>query len=148
MKLLRPPGALEETRFLEVCTKCSNCLEVCDGAIIMNSHEGPESFPHINPREEPCKLCMECVDVCPTGALEKVEREKVKMGVAVIDESKCFSYHGLLCGFCIRRCPLENVALTTYSWEKPMVNEEKCVGCGACEFICIHPDKAITVRPK
>ena len=47
---------------------------------------------------------MKCGDVCPTEAIQPVERNvtsilgNVKMGHAVVDESLCLSYQGKPCG--------------------------------------------------
>ncbi len=151
---LRPPGAIEEERFVRRCIRCFICGEICpnkaikfagiDGGIINLA------TPYIQPREQGCILCMKCTGACPTGALERIEDDmdeivdKVRMGRAVVDKSICFSYNNRVCGFCYEACPLPDIALKLDVFARPVVTD-RCVGCGLCERICIQVPQAIRV---
>ncbi len=108
--------------------------------------------PVINPRSKGCTLCMRCTEVCPTGALQEISREKevfakkVKMGTAYLDEDLCYSYHGRTCGVCYRSCPLQGTAMTIGLFEQPTVHIDYCVGCGLCEQACVHMPQAIRIK--
>lgn len=156
--LLRPPGALPKKEFLSTCINCHRCGQACPNDCIkyVNDpfHPGIHDTPYIRPREKGCILCMKCTQACPSGALQLIENDDgetiqkhVKMGVASVDKNICNSYNGYTCGVCIRACPFGGVALKAETWERPVVIEDKCVGCGLCEQSCIHYPQAIRVRP-
>ncbi|MDD3343127.1 MAG: 4Fe-4S dicluster domain-containing protein [Sulfurospirillaceae bacterium] len=91
-KYLRPPGAVEEDRFLALCIKCGQCLQVCPYHSIHLSDfiQGyGMGTPYINARERACYLCgaVPCVLACPTGALDHHTEKPtdVKMGIAVLE---------------------------------------------------------------
>ena len=72
--------------------------------------------------------------------------EKVKMGVARVDENLCLSFQGKTCGVCYRACPLADVAIRIGMLEQPHVLKD-CVGCGLCERSCIQIPQAIRIIP-
>jgi len=161
--MLRPPGALDEKRFLGACVKCGKCAQACPYKAIRMT--GPETglaigTPRIIAREEPCQLCTDfpCIKACPSGALDKSlnDIEKVRMGTAVIvDRENCLSIRGLRCEVCYRNCPLIDKAITieprhnertgAHTIMEPVVHREKCVGCGICEKSCIREKPVIVV---
>lgn len=162
--LLRPPGAVEERRFLGACVRCGACAQACPyGAIRIADASAGVSIgtPHIIARENPCRLCpdLPCVKACPSGALDRSleDVEKVRMGTAVIvDRENCLSIRGLRCEVCYRNCPLIDKAITleprhnertgTHTIMEPVVHREKCVGCGICEQSCVREKPVIVVQ--
>lgn len=160
---LRPPGALEEKRFLGACVKCGRCAQACPYKSIRMA--GPEAgvsigTPYIIARETPCYLCpdLPCAKACPSGALDAKldDIEKVRMGTAVIiDRENCLSIRGLRCEVCYRQCPLIDKAITieprhnprtgVHTIMEPVVHRDKCVGCGICENSCVREKPVIVV---
>ncbi len=74
-KRLRPPGALDEHKFLASCIKCGQCVQVCPVEAIKLADLG-DGFgvgtPYISPRAQACDFScdgLQCVLACPTGAL-------------------------------------------------------------------------------
>lgn len=156
IRFLRPPGALPEDEFISRCIRCGKCGETCPNRCIqyfdLENGLSSSDTPYIIPREQACILCMKCGDICPTGAIQPVKREmkpileKVKMGVARVDENLCLSFQGKTCGVCYRACPLADVAIRIGMLEQPHVLEG-CVGCGLCERSCIQIPQAIRIIP-
>lgn len=150
--IVRPPGALEEQKFLARCIRCTRCSDVCETNCIQLF--GPEtgamqSTPFIVPRYKSCNLCLECGPACPTGAISVLaEIKDADMGEAVVDERLCVSHNGTgVCGACHTICPLKNRALTQGMHFAPTIHTEHCTGCGMCENICIVDDQpAIKVQ--
>ena len=88
---LRPPGAVEEKRFLALCIKCGQCLQVCPYHSIELADFAKGyglGTPYIDARKRACYLCgaVPCVLACPSGALDHhtEKPEDVHMGVAVL----------------------------------------------------------------
>ncbi|MBQ9955687.1 MAG: 4Fe-4S binding protein [Eggerthellaceae bacterium] len=162
---LLPPGARPEGGFESLCVKCGKCIEACP---YQSLHPAPASAgalagaPCVDARIQACRLCAEfpCIEACPTGALAPVEsKADVRMGVAVIDEDTCLSFQGMRCEVCYRVCPLIDEAITIdyrkregdalHAVFAPIIDEEKCVGCGLCVERCVvsDPAPAIRIRP-
>lgn len=163
---LRPPGAIDEKRFMAACVRCGKCAQACPyKSIVMAGGEAGVGIgtPHIVPRETPCYLCSDlpCVKACPSGALDKglKEIEKVAMGTAVIvDREGCLSIRGLRCEVCYRQCPLIDKAITIenrhnprtgeHTIMEPVIHKDKCVGCGVCEKVCVREKPVIVVQQR
>jgi len=82
-RLIRPPGALDESNFLARCVRCGECMKVCpNNALHPTLMEGGiEALwtPVVVPRVGYCEPnCVLCGQVCPTGAIwELTEAEKM-----------------------------------------------------------------------
>ncbi|MBZ0268298.1 4Fe-4S dicluster domain-containing protein [bacterium] len=155
-RFLRPPGAGSEADFLDACIGCGQCASVCPNKCIQlrGLDNGIQELgtPVITARARGCILCMACTQVCPTGALRKLEptpegMRAVAMGKAFLTENICYSYSGRTCGACYRACPLPGEAMTIGLFEQPTVHEDACVGCGLCEQACIQMPQAIRIIP-
>lgn len=164
-RLLRPPGALSESQFLTRCIQCMRCVDSCPNRAIVPYTDAPDrreqGTPVIRARRQACMLCngvrgefLRCTEVCPTGALRRVKKDPetilraVAMGTAEIDTALCYSYNNWVCGTCYRACPFPGKAMTLGVWEKPEVQRDACIGCGACERACISYPQAIRVIKK
>ncbi len=148
---LRPPGAFPEKEFLKKCIKCNKCAQICPYFSIQMAHiEYGKSMgtPLIFPREVPCYVCMKCPPVCPTGALKNdvVNKEDVRMGIAVINEETCLPYIGIICRACFENCPIFREAIILEDEMYPKVIKEKCIGCGICEKVCPIEGSAIIIE--
>ena len=96
---LRPPGAVDEKRFLALCIKCGQCLQVCPYHSIKLSDLGKGhgvGTPYIDANERGCYACeaVPCVLACPSGALDHHTEKAtdIKMGIAVLEHPRsCLS---------------------------------------------------------
>jgi MauM/NapG family ferredoxin protein len=156
--VVRPPGAKAEDSFRQSCIRCFNCGAVCPNKAIkpLRMEGGLANLytPYITPREQGCMLCMKCSEACPTDALEKIPNDneailkKVNMGMARVDASICYSYNGRICGACYYSCPYPDVCLSLKLFAQPVINSDKCVGCGLCERACLHIPQAVRIIPR
>jgi ferredoxin-type protein NapG len=163
---LRPPGAVDEKRFMALCIRCNRCLEVCPyGSIRRAGVSKSIGTPYIYAEQKACYLCMACNSLCPTGALNNklLNPEAVGMGKAVIDSNTCYSHLfldldkmpekagnkiGALCNTCYNVCPLKDKAIILQKNLFPVITEH-CVGCGICVERCpTRPTRAINVTPQ
>ncbi len=90
-----------------------------------------------------CDWCAEehdgtplCVSACPTEALklpDDATAENTIIGKAVINTDWCLAYKLIGCRFCYDACPYEAMELDENN--RPVVIEDKCNGCGACESV-------------
>ncbi len=156
--VLRPPGAAAGGDFAARCVSCGTCLAVCPtgGLLPLVDVRRPDALftPRLVPRVGPCMPdCTACGDSCPTGAIAKIaaaSKPAVKMGLAVIDPSRCLPWaRGEKCLVCRQACPPGYGAIELRpdrpSVPKPHVKEDRCTGCGICEHDC--PEAAIAVVP-
>ena len=149
---LRPPGALPEQKFQATCIRCGKCVQACpygsirmatllDGLAAMGS-------PIIQPRRTPCYLCLKCPPVCPSGALNRNlrKKEETRMGLAEINRDSCLAWQSTLCRSCYDECPIFSEAIRMDDQLRPVINQDKCVGCGICENVCPVGPEAIKVK--
>ncbi len=101
--------------------------------------------------------CHACSSVCPANAIEDIGIEvkaSTKIGTAVFLKKNCVSLEGdFECGNCARHCPTGAIEMVPSDPDDetsplmPAVNEERCIGCGACENLCpARPFSAIYVE--
>lgn len=141
---LRPPGAVEESLFLERCTKCGDCISACPpGAIVVGT---PEGTPVLFADQSPCLLCedLPCVAACATEALIPVDRiQDVRMGLAAITHRLCTANQG--CHACVSKCPTNALAMD-FDAVQLRISAESCVGCGLCESVCKTVNDHVAIR--
>ncbi len=153
-RLIRPPGALPEKKFVSACTGCGECLKVCPNNALQSTFleaglaglYTPRLVPRIGYCEEFCNFCGR---VCPTEALQVLsieEKRLIQMGVAHIDKTRCLAYdQDKICLVCNEQCSYH--AIVGDEKKRPIVKEEKCTGCGICENKCpVDGESAIIVH--
>ncbi|MBN1807158.1 MAG: 4Fe-4S dicluster domain-containing protein [Sedimentisphaerales bacterium] len=154
---LRPPGAVDKLTFNGLCTRCGNCLRACPYDIIRRDTGQYRLTGILTPvltfNEDYCREdCNRCTLVCPSGALEAVSlknKPNVRIGIAKVDMNLCLLSEDRECSACARWCPY-NAIRYVFSEARymlvPVIDTDKCNGCGACEVACpIKPDKAIRI---
>lgn len=150
---LRPPGALPEGEFLARCGSCARCVAACPvSAIRPHSHPDPKlnQKPVIVAANQACVVCndLSCMKVCPTGALQPLDRASIRMGRAVLLRDVCVRSKGEDCQICVDKCPLGTTAIEIPLPGADVSVKDGCTGCGVCEMYCPTTPRAIVVEPR
>jgi len=151
---LVPPGAVSVKRFYERCTGCQLCVSNCPNGVLKTSTDLEHLLqPTMSYADGYCRPeCNTCSTVCPAGAIEplaKGEKLTLSWGVAHVYHRDCLQRQGIDCGNCVRHCPVGAIRMVTNraGRQVPVVNEELCIGCGACENLCpVRPISAVRVN--
>lgn len=147
----RPPGAIAEPEFLELCGRCNKCVDACPEHCIFPARldgEAAPGTPVMNPNQAPCTMCGECMNVCPSGALLPVPEEFIRIGEAAIVEQSCVAWGGESCSACHDACPTtpNAIEIEADSGLYPKVSHDHCTGCGLCVGVCPTDPGSIKVR--
>lgn len=150
LPILRPPGALPETRFLETCERCGNCVESCPAEAIQiyqSNNQDLSGTPYIDPNSQPCVVCtsLACMQVCPSGALQQLPVNQIQIGLAEVNHDTCLRNQGIDCTYCVDSCPIGETAIRLDSRKRIQVIPEGCVGCGVCQYECPTSPKSVIV---
>ncbi|MDY4043917.1 MAG: 4Fe-4S binding protein [Marinifilaceae bacterium] len=154
-----PPGALGIRHFEQHCTACQLCMSVCPNGVLRPS-SGMMTLmqPEMSYERGYCRPeCTRCSEVCPAGAIRPItvaDKSATHIGHAVWVRENCIPLtDGVSCGNCARHCPVWAILMVPSDPENPdspkipVVNEERCIGCGACENLCpARPFSAIYVE--
>jgi polyferredoxin len=175
-KLITPPGSVSARNMAEHCTSCQLCINICPNDVLRPSNSLDRFMqPEVSYERGYCRPeCTRCSKICPTGAIKPItveEKTAIQVGHAVWIKENCLpAVDGIPCGNCARHCPAQAIQMVPlqsgvhqdgWRWldadnqeiprERvlliPVVNEEKCIGCGACENLCpSRPFSAIYVE--
>lgn len=149
--ILRPPGALSDPEFLETCHRCGNCVKNCPANAIQPLQSQVSNLantPYINPDEQPCVICdsLACMYVCPSGALQIVYAEDIRIGLAVFNAETCLRTKEIACTYCVDTCPIGEEAIQFTPDGIVQVIDSGCTGCGVCQYACPTVPKSIVVE--
>ena len=154
-----PPGAFSAHHFARHCTSCQLCVSACPNGVLRPSGDLERLMqPEMSYERGYCRTeCTRCADVCPTDAIRPItveEKSSTRIGHAVWVKKNCIPLtDGVECGNCARHCPSGAILMVPMdandeeSLKIPVVNTERCIGCGACENLCpARPFSAIYVE--
>ncbi|OGV37530.1 MAG: hypothetical protein A2020_14170 [Lentisphaerae bacterium GWF2_45_14] len=145
---LLPPGAVRTQRFSALCMRCYACIKVCPSGILTakfphNADAGSWFAPEMDADKGACgQYCVECNRVCPTGAinfLEEKAKQSLQIGVAHVRRGACLAWTDKeYCMVCHEYCPFGAIDIdeSPDGIPRPVVKEELCRGCGACQYAC------------
>ena len=155
---LTPFGSESVKDFYKKCVACQLCVSACPNNVLRPSTDLDRLMqPEMSYEKGYCRPeCTECSQVCPAGAilpLTPEEKTQFHIGVASVDRNLCVAEDGISCGNCARHCPVGAILMVPKDKDDenspyiPVVDEAKCIGCGACENLCpSRPFSAITVN--
>lgn len=154
-----PPGSRSRTDFHSHCTACQLCVSQCPNNVLRPSVSLQTLMqPEMSYERGWCRVeCTKCSQVCPAGAILPItpeEKAAIHIGTATVDLESCVvNRDGVSCGNCARHCPAGAIMMVRKnpsdknSLKIPTVNESRCIGCGACEYLCpSRPYSAIHVN--
>lgn len=156
---ITPPGSYSANNMAQHCTACQLCVAACPNHVLRPS-TNLKTFmqPVLSYERGFCRPeCNRCTQVCPTGAIRPLsvpDKTGAHIGHAVWVRQNCLpAKDGIACGNCERHCPVGAIQMVPlkpddeFSPLVPAVDEEFCIGCGACEYVCpSRPFPAIYVE--
>ena len=156
---ITPPGSDGERNFYDHCTACQLCIANCPNEVLRPSTDlGHMMQPKMDFDRGFCRPeCTTCSELCPAGAIKPISVEQktfIHIGRAVVDLDLCLANSGdVSCGSCAAHCPMGAISMVrkikgdVSSALIPTVIEDRCIGCGKCEFLCpSRPFSAIHVE--
>lgn len=154
-----PPGAQSLRNMASRCTACQLCVSACPNGVLRPSTRLDTLMqPEVSYERGYCRPeCTRCSEVCPAGAIIKIttaDKSAIHIGHAVWVKENCVPLtDGVECGNCARHCPVGAIQMVPSepgndaSPRIPVVDTERCIGCGACENLCpARPFSAIYVE--
>lgn len=154
-----PPGAKSLRNMAQHCTACQLCVSACPNGVLRPSTNLETLMqPESSYERGYCRPeCTRCSEVCPAGAIVKItaaDKSAIQIGHAVWVKENCVPLtDGVECGNCARHCPVGAIQMVPSDKDNPdspkipVVNDERCIGCGACENLCpARPFSAIYVE--
>ena len=168
---LTPPGSISAANMAQRCVGCQLCVAQCPNDVLRPSNN-PATFmqPVMNYEHGYCRPeCTRCSEVCPSGAIQpidEVEKSSIQIGHAVWVKKNCIVLTDEVeCSNCARHCPAGAIQMVLLNPAPeapdegegepqqedkrriPVVNVERCIGCGSCEYVCpARPFSAIYVE--
>lgn len=154
-----PPGVRSVSRFTSRCSACGLCISSCPGKTLRAA--GFSSYglagmmmPRLDFKNGFCSPdCHKCAEICPAEAIERTpsagERARLRVGTAEWRDCECITKKGSSCGLCAGRCPNKAITMVKSDGDEfahPVIDVERCIGCGKCEYYCPAKPKAIFVR--
>ena len=146
-----PPGAVDRAWFNRLCIGCGACAAACpEKCIVLSTSMKTFGQPQLDFRHGHCRVAcpQRCAAACPAGALkvrENIARRDLHLGHAIWKKERCIrTINGVACTACSRKCPVGAIEIVQGF---PVVDKDKCIGCGACEHVCpARPLPAIFVK--
>lgn len=164
---IRPPWALNESLFIDSCSRCSDCVSACPQGIIS---AGDAGFPEVSFKQGECTFCADCIRACKTGALDasvlsqpiahqasqlqssqlqssqfqSSQQQAWNLDVSIL--SNCLSLNAVVCRACGDNCETQAIRfkLKVGGISEPQILEDDCTGCGACVAVC--PVDAVKIK--
>jgi len=141
--LIRPPYGKSESLFQNKCPTClsKDCVTSCDEKIIFIAEDGT---PTLDFKQNGCTFCDECANSCKEAVLSlENSHTKDKLNATFqISIERCMAHNGVICYSCKEPC-IDDAILFNGMFN-PIIDEDRCTGCGFCISRC--PIQAIKFK--
>ncbi len=137
---VRPPYCWDESLFLSECPECEDkaCQTHCEEEIIIIQ---ADKTPTLNFSKSGCTFCDACADACQKGVLDISKNSQEKIWARfIIEPASCLAHNQTICFSCKEPC-IDDAILFNGLFN-PVIDDDKCTGCGFCISRC--PTKAIS----
>ena len=140
----RPPWALAEARFTEVCTRCHACVAACPRAVLK---VGDGGFPEVNFSAQGCDFCSACEAACEPLALNRAAAEAAHGAAShhaawpawrVRIAEHCLALKKVECRICADACAPRAIRFTPAPGgiSQMRLDLAACTACGECVAVC------------
>ena len=144
----RPPWAVKESLFPDLCTRCGACIAACPTGLLK---QGTGGFPEADFRRSHCTFCGDCARACAANASRLPIALDFSSGLppwshrAVVGAA-CLPHQGVLCRSCEERCGEGAIRFAPRPGgpAQPDIIVSTCTGCGECVASC--PTHAISMQ--
>ena len=139
----RPPWAVAEERFTQLCVRCHACIEDCPADVLKIGDGG---FPEVDFHAQGCDFCGACEAACEPQALNRAAAEAGQgastpaawPGWQVQIGPQCLALQKVECRMCADACEPRAIrfqpALGGIS--QMVLNLAACTACGECVGVC------------
>jgi ferredoxin-type protein NapF len=141
---IRPPWAQAEDVFVQLCTRCDDCISACDENILIRGSGG---FPEISFKTAGCDFCGDCLQACTANALQApVPAPSIAWHHRATINNSCLSLNAIVCRSCGEACDTDAIQfkLEVGGNATPLLDIECCNGCGECLVVC--PNQSISLH--
>ena len=139
---------MPEALFQALCTRCGACAEACPyGAVFIFVDGIDAGTPVMRPDERACHMCdgFPRASARAEGALVAPDSPDLcSLGSARILETDCLTFAGPECDPGADLCP-PSVEALSMSRQRPVIDQERCIGCGLCIEACPRSAPAIVL---
>ena len=137
----RPPWAVDEYLFDDICTNCGECIKHCPTHILSF---GRGRLPVVDFSHNECTFCGQCERVCVPNALHALA-DTPPWNIVVQVNNTCLATNKIICRSCEDNCDYQAIQfrLSVGGQSTPIISNEKCTGCGACIAPC--PNQSIQI---
>lgn len=141
---VRPPWAVPELLFVDLCSRCDECVEACGESVL---RRGSGGFPEADFRSGACTFCGDCARSCPENVLRVGQSPTTAWDQSRVEiSSSCLALQGTVCRACGDTCEPRALRfrLALGGRSEPILDPVRCTGCGACVYVC--PVEAVIVK--
>ena len=140
----RPPWAVAEYPFTELCDRCDACIKACPSNLLKR---GTAGYPEIEFHKNGCDFCEACARSCPTSAIHiSAENHFQPWQLIAKFKHNCLSENGVVCRSCGDLCESRAIKFNMVVGGSALLKLDTslCNGCGECVSVC--PVQAIEIK--